>query len=157
VDDPTTSGASRSLVARVARVLPAPPVVVFDEWVDPDALAEWMCPRPARCVGVRVDAVVGGVLHLDIEEPARRFSVTGHFLALDRPNGLRFTWSCSTWHDPSLVSEVVVSLAAHGADETLMTIEHRLLPADLVEQHQAGWAAIAAQLAGALTGRAEPA
>jgi uncharacterized protein YndB with AHSA1/START domain len=31
----------------VRRVLPAPPHVVFDEWLDPVGMTEWMCPRPA--------------------------------------------------------------------------------------------------------------
>ena len=35
-------------VAVVRRVLPAPPDVVFDEWLDPAAMTEWMCPRQAR-------------------------------------------------------------------------------------------------------------
>ena len=30
------------------RLLPASPVVVYDEWLDPDALSDWMCPRPAQ-------------------------------------------------------------------------------------------------------------
>ena len=32
----------------VQRTLPASPDVVFDEWLDPVGMAEWMCPRPAR-------------------------------------------------------------------------------------------------------------
>ena len=32
----------------VRRVLPAPPAVVYDEWLDPVGMVEWMCPRPAR-------------------------------------------------------------------------------------------------------------
>ena len=34
-------------VVTVRRVLPAPPHVVFDEWLDPVGMTEWMCPRPA--------------------------------------------------------------------------------------------------------------
>ena len=30
-------------VAVVRRVLPAPPAVVFDEWLDPVGMTEWMC------------------------------------------------------------------------------------------------------------------
>src|SRR5215813_5682208 len=33
--------------AVVRRVLPAAPDVVYDEWLDPDALADWMCRRTA--------------------------------------------------------------------------------------------------------------
>jgi len=31
---------------------PLPPHVVFDEWLDPVGMTEWMCPRPARAVKI---------------------------------------------------------------------------------------------------------
>ncbi|MDT5336107.1 MAG: hypothetical protein QOD90_1612, partial [Mycobacterium sp.] len=46
-------------VARVQRVMPAAPDVVFDEWLDPESLADWMCPRPARCVAIDIEPHVG--------------------------------------------------------------------------------------------------
>jgi len=101
-------------VAVVRRVLPAPPHVVFDEWLDASLY------------------------------------VTGRFLELDRPRRLRFSWSCSDWADPAVQSEVTVILEDHGADQTLMTIEHERLPAGQVDPHQRGWAAIAVQLGEAL-------
>ena len=38
----------RTTSAVVHRVLPAPPIVAFDEWLDPEALAEFICPYPTR-------------------------------------------------------------------------------------------------------------
>jgi uncharacterized protein YndB with AHSA1/START domain len=43
---------ARGRAAIVRRLLPATPDVVYDEWLDPAALADWMCPRPARCRNV---------------------------------------------------------------------------------------------------------
>ena len=137
--------------AVVRRLLPAPPEVVYDEWLDPAALADWMCPRPARCRGVTSDPRVGGRLRIDIEEAGAEFCVTGRYLALDRPRRLSFTWSCSTWPDPRLSSMVTVLLEPRERQQTLMTIEHTLLPPGLVGQHERGWAAIARQLADELT------
>jgi hypothetical protein len=37
-----------------------------------------------------------------------------------------------------------------GTDETMMTIEHELLPPEQVDDHRNGWTAIAAQLGDAL-------
>jgi hypothetical protein len=48
--------------------------------------------------------------------------------------------------NPDHESVVVVSFDPHGDRQTLMTIEHRLLPANLTEQHEEGWARIAKQL-----------
>jgi uncharacterized protein YndB with AHSA1/START domain len=138
-------------VAVVRRVLPAPPGVVFDEWLDPVGMAEWMCPRPARAVKVWLEPSVGGSLRIDIEDGGSSLYVTGQLVELDRPRRLRFTWSCSAWADPSVQSEVTVILEDHGTDETLMTIEHQQLPPEEADPHQRGWGAIAVQLGEALT------
>lgn len=137
-------------VAVVRQRLPAPPDVVYDEWTDPAKLAEWMCPRPARCLNVEADPRVGGRVGFDIEEAGRTFRVSGNYLTLDRPRRLAFTWSCSTWPDPTIQSVVTVTIEPEGARASIMTIEHELLPPALVQQHAHGWAAIAGQLRAAL-------
>jgi uncharacterized protein YndB with AHSA1/START domain len=139
-------------VARVRRIMPAAPDVVFDEWLDPESLKEWMCPRPAQCAVVKLEPRVGGVVRFDIEDSGTRLVVTGQFLEIDRPRRLRFTWSSSVWPDPMVASIVTVTFEPVGEDETLMSIEHSLLPPDLVDTHQNGWTKICDQLAGALLG-----
>ena len=138
----------------VQRVLPAPPEVVFDQWIDPVALRDWMCPRPAHPTNVEVDPSLGGRLRLDIEELGTEFTVSGRFLELDRPRRLSFTWSCSNWADPSVETVVTVTFEPHGDGGTLMTIHHAALPADVLLSHDHGWTVIADQLALALVRRA---
>ncbi len=140
----------RARIAIVRRLLPAPPEAVYDEWLDPGALADWMCPRPARCRNVESEPHVGGRLRIDIEDGDAEFYVSGQYLVLDRPSRLSFSWTCSTWPDPTARSVVTVLLEARGNGQTLMTIEHALLPPGLVDQHARGWQAIAGQLAAAL-------
>ncbi len=140
-------------VATVRRVLPAPPDVVYDEWLDPVGMIEWMCPRPARAVTISLDPWVGGLLRIDIEDSGSSLYVTGRYVELDRPRRLRFTWSCSAWADPTVQSVVTVTLDRHGADETMMTIEHEQLPPGQADSHRRGWAAIAAQLGEILAAR----
>jgi uncharacterized protein YndB with AHSA1/START domain len=135
------------LFARVERLLPASPAEVYDEWLDPDALSDWMCPRPARATNIDLDPRIGGRLRIDVVEDGVHFAVTGRYVELDRPRRLSFTWSCSTWPDPSLESLVTVTLESTGNNETWMTIHHALLPPELIDQHQSGWARIAEQLA----------
>jgi uncharacterized protein YndB with AHSA1/START domain len=96
---------------------------------------------------------VGGSLRIDIEDSGFSLYVTGRFIEVDRPRRLRFTWSCSDWADPSVQSEVTVILEDHGADETLMTIEHEQLPPEEVGNHQRGWGAITMQLGETLDAR----
>jgi uncharacterized protein YndB with AHSA1/START domain len=142
--------AAEPQVAVVSQRLPAPPDAVYREWTDAGRLAEWMCPRPARCLSVTADPRVGGALWFDIEDGGQRFQVSGNYLTLDRPHRVAFSWSCSTWPDPSVQSVVTVTIKPDGTDASIMTIEHALLPPTLVEQHARGWTLIAGQLATAL-------
>ena len=133
-------------VAVVRQRLPAPPDVVFDEWTDAARLAEWMCPRPARCLNVEADARIGGTVGFDIEEAGRTFRVSGNYLTLERPHRVAFTWSCSTWPDPTIQTVVTVTIEPDGTEASIMTIEHELLPPALVQQHAHGWIVISMQL-----------
>lgn len=143
---------SETVTVLVQRVMPAPPDVVFDEWLDPEALQEWMCPNPVRVVDVAVDARVGGTVRFDVDDSGTRVLISGQFLTIDRPRLLRFTWSNSNWEDPTQASIVNVTFEPAGADETLMSIEHSLLPTSEFESFHSGWIATFDQLATRLGG-----
>ncbi|OYN78675.1 SRPBCC family protein [Mycolicibacterium sphagni] len=136
----------------VERVVPAPPALVFDEWLDPEALKEWMCPHPVRVIDVSVDAQAGGTVRFDVDDSGTRVLISGQFLVIERPRRLRFTWSNSTWKDPTQASIVTVTFEPVGTDETLMSIEHSLLPPTEFESFHTGWIVTFDQLAGKLTG-----
>jgi uncharacterized protein YndB with AHSA1/START domain len=133
-------------IVRVQRVMPAAPEVVFDQWLDPESLAEWMCPRPTRVVDLTVEPYVGGTVRFDVEELGTRFLIAGRFLSIDRPRLLRFSWSHSDWPDPTVVSVVTVAFEPLGDEQTLMTIEHSLLPPDRFDEFQDGWTGVCDQL-----------
>lgn len=135
---------------RVQRIMPATPDVVFDEWLDPESLREWMCPRPVRCVAVTVEPRVGGVVRFDVDDSGSSVLITGQFLTIDRPRELRFTWSHSGWADPTVVSVVNVAFEPVGADRTLMSIEHTLLPSEEFDSFHSGWILTFEQLAAVL-------
>jgi uncharacterized protein YndB with AHSA1/START domain len=134
----------------VQRVLPAPPAAVWEEWLDAEGMAEWMCPRPARPTKIELDPRPGGQLRIDIDDEGAELSITGRYLELDEPRRLSFTWSCSTWQPPAN-SVVTVTLTPHGDKQTLMTIHHAKLPPDVLDSHQNGWALIGEQLEDWLT------
>jgi uncharacterized protein YndB with AHSA1/START domain len=134
-------------VVRVQRVMPAAPDEVFDQWLDPESLEEWMCPRPVRVVAVTIEPHVGGSVRFDVENSGTRVLITGRFLTIDRPHLLRFTWSNSDWPDPTAISVVNVAFAPLGDDQTLMSIEHSLLPANRFDEFQDGWTLTSDQLA----------
>jgi uncharacterized protein YndB with AHSA1/START domain len=134
-------------IVRVQRIMPAPPEVVFDEWLDPKAMEEWMCPRPVRCVAVTIEARVGGNVRLDVDDSGTSVLIAGRFLAIDRPHALRLTWSNSNWQDPTTVSIVDVAFEPFGEDETLMSIEHSLMPPEEFDGFHDGWTLTFEQLA----------
>lgn len=138
---------SETVTVVVSRVMPAAPEVVFDQWLDPEALQEWMCPYPARVVEVTVEARVGGTVRFDVDDSGTRVLISGQFLTIDRPHRLRFTWSNSNWEDPTQASIVNVTFEGVGAEETLMSIEHSLLPSTEFESFHTGWIVTFEQLA----------
>ena len=139
-------------IVRVQRVMPAAPEVVFDQWLDPESLTEWMCPRPVRVVALTVEPRIGGSVQFDVDDSGTRVLITGHFLSIDRPHMLRFTWSASDWPDPTAVSVVNVAFEPFGDDQTLMSIEHSLLPPEEFDNFENGWALTSDQLAALLQG-----
>ena len=141
---------TETATVRVQRVMPAAPDLVFDQWLDPEALQEWMCPRPVRVIDVTVEPHVGGVVRIDVDDSGTRVLISGQFLTIDRPNLLRFTWANSNWPDPTSESVVNVSFEPVGDDETLMSIEHSLLPPAEFESFDAGWTLTVEQLAAVL-------
>ena len=86
------------------------------------------------------------MLRFDVDDGGGRPVITGHFLMLDRPAGtsgrLRFTWGCSSWPDPTVQSVVTVSVEPDDTDPAVLTIEHSLLPPNLVNAHELGWTQI---------------
>ena len=138
---------------RVQRVMPAAPDVVFDEWLDRESLQEWMCPRPVQVLDVTVEPHVGGMVRFDLDNSGTRVLISGQFLAIDRPRLLRFTWSNSDWADPTTESVVNVAFEPVGDDETLMSIEHSLLPPEEFENFHSGWTQTFEQLATVLCDR----
>lgn len=142
---------TEAATVRVQRVMPAAPGEVFDEWLDPDALTEWMCPRPTRVVDVDIHPRVGGRVRFDVVDGSgERVLITGQFLAIERPRLLRLTWSNSDWPDPTVSSIVEVTFAPVADDRTLMSIEHRLLPPPEFDNFHSGWQLTADQLAARL-------
>ena len=140
-------------MAVVQRILPAPPHVVYEEWLDAEGMAEWMCPRPARPTRIALDPRVGGRIRIDIDDEGLQVTVTGEYLQLDRPRLIRFSWWCSIWEPEDPQSVVTVTLEPHPAEHTLMTIRHEQLPPTVVDRHARGWTLIAGQLENTLLRR----
>jgi uncharacterized protein YndB with AHSA1/START domain len=139
-DDP-----AEALVVR--RVLPVARERVFDAWLDPVSLAQWMCPGSVTGATVELDPRVGGRFRIVMRHPQGEVEHWGEYLAIERPSLLSFTWlSVNTDRRRTVVT--VELLERDGGTELVLT--HRRLPATQVDAHRRGWTDIVRKLAEAL-------
>jgi uncharacterized protein YndB with AHSA1/START domain len=131
---------------RLTRVIGAPPERVYDAWLDPATLAEWMSPV-GRAVAT-VDANVGGRFRVVMVGEGREIEHTGTFEVLEPGRRLQFTWSSPFTGGDSLVTVELRRLA--GGTE--LTLIHDRLPAGQAGPHQGGWSAMLDRLGSHLGG-----
>jgi uncharacterized protein YndB with AHSA1/START domain len=110
----------------------ASPETVFDFFVEPDRMVQWMGRS------VNLDPRPGGTFHCDINGEA---VASGEFVELDRPNRVVFTWG---WEGEDSVtkpgaSRVEVLLEPDGEGTHLRLIHHDLPTAESAEKHGHGW------------------
>jgi uncharacterized protein YndB with AHSA1/START domain len=121
----------------------APPEVVYPYLTRPEAIVAWMGDFAV------LDAVPGGVFHLDING----VPVRGRYLELDPPHRLLISWGhAGSDRLPPGSSTVEITLTPIP-DGTRVTVEHRDLPPEEARQHAVGWSHFLARLTVAATGR----
>lgn len=119
---------------------------VFDAWLDPMSLVEFMRPGQIQRVDAEVDARVGGKFRIDMVGMSDTTRHTGEYLVIDRPRVLKFTWISK--HTDNRPSVVTIELTARGADNCEIVLTHTGLPNETeVKNHTAGWTFIAGKLA----------
>jgi uncharacterized protein YndB with AHSA1/START domain len=134
---------------RLERVLPAPVDEVFDAWITPSRMAQWLAP--VGWAEVEADAVEGGRLRVVMTDGDVRIEHAGEFLEVRRPTRLSFTWRSEyTGNEPSVVT---VDLQDEGGS-TLLVLHHDRLPPDARASHEGGWSAILERLAAVLAAEA---
>jgi len=121
----------------------ASPDSVFDYFIDPAKMGQWMGeatldPRP------------GGVCRVS---PCGHATMLGEYVEIDRPRKVAFTWG---WEEvlfatPPQSTLVEVSLTPDGAD-TIVRLAHRRLKPGAVAGHRVGWDHYLARLALAASG-----
>jgi uncharacterized protein YndB with AHSA1/START domain len=137
--------AGETLVVR--RVIPVPRERVFQAWLDPASLVQWMRPGGMTDATAEVDPRVGGKFRIVMIEGPKRYEHTGEYLAIEPPERLEFTWiSEATDHRPTVVT---IQFLKRDAGGTELVLTHRRLPAKQVESHRSGWTDILQRLSGA--------
>ena len=141
---------TESVVLTVTRHFEASPERVFDAWLDPGQVGEFLFATPTgRRVCVDVDARVGGEFRIDEQRGEMIAEHFGTYLEIDRPRRLVFAFGTHREHAPT---RVTIEIVARGAGCELM-LTHEMSPewADYADRTRAGWTMILGTLARVVT------
>jgi uncharacterized protein YndB with AHSA1/START domain len=135
----------------VKRRIAAPAQQLFDAWLDPASLAEWMRPCSSGTMRstAKVDPRVGGAFEIVMHVPSGPVRHTGVYQTIDAPRLLAFTWNSP--HAGRQDSLVTVEFRADGK-ATEIVITHERLPEAARNGHFAGWTEILESLAKTMGG-----
>lgn len=127
------------------RTIPAPPEVVFAAWLEPKALARFMCPSAGMTVGkVTTDPRVGGQFLIVMCVGERELPHQGVYEVIEPHRRLVFTWRS---HHAGENSRVTLTFETQREGETRLCLVHQGLDTPPARQaHRQGWTGILAAL-----------
>lgn len=137
----------------VKRRIAASAQQVFDAWLNPASLAEWMRPSSSGTMrsDVKVDAREGGAFEIVMHFPSGPVRHTGVYQTIDAPRCLVFTWNSP--HAGDNDSLVTVEFLPDGK-ATEVVITHQRLPEAARAGYIGGWTEILEQLVQTMEARA---
>lgn len=127
---------------RVVRRFTVPAERVFDAWLTPRLLGQWMfgpAVREEKILRLDIDPRVGGQFSMLVERNGQPIDHVGTYLEIDRPRRLAFTWGIRGESDGD-ASRVRIDIAPAEAGCEL-TLVHSLPPrwAEYAQRTQHGW------------------
>ena len=136
---------------RAVRYFEASPERVFDAWLVPRTLGQWMFGprvREENVVRLDVDPRVGGSFSLKVERNGEIIDHVGQYLEIERPYRLVFTWAIKGQSDDE-PSQVRIDIATSGSG-CVLTLVHSMDAkwAEYAQRTQDGWNTMLDALAG---------
>jgi uncharacterized protein YndB with AHSA1/START domain len=133
------------------RRMPAPREIVFEAWIDPKGIHEWMCPGDVVSAEATLDVRVGGSFRLVMKSKDKDHVHIGTYQVVEPPSKLVFTWAGV--ENPGDMTLVTVEFFPYGDESELVLTHERFLKADVAERYENGWGTIATKFAGFLSRR----
>ena len=129
------------LTVNLKKTINAPIAKVFDAWLDPAMLTQFILPAPDMPnPEVSNDPKEGGRFEIVMHVGDDKLPHTGTYLVLNRPNQLVFSWESAYSTDDSTVRLDFTEL---GESETLVELTHvRFLHEEARSDHEGGWSLI---------------
>ena len=120
----------------VRRTIAASAEDLFDAWLDPQALAQWMRPGTINSTLARVEPRVGGAYEITMQGQSGPIVHQGVYRTIDRPKRLVFTWISG----PTENKETLVTVDFVRLDQrTEVIVTHEQLPESAMPSHRNGW------------------
>ena len=129
----------------VRRRMPAPREFVYESWIDPEGLRQWMCPGDVISAEASLDVRVGGSFRISMRSKDTVHEHVGTYQVVEPPAKLSFTWS--GLENPSEITLVTVEFIAHGNESELVITHERFTKRDVAERYEMGWGTIARKFA----------
>lgn len=129
----------------VRRRMPAPREFVYESWIDPEGLRQWMCPGDVVSAEASLDVRVGGSFRIIMRSIDRVHEHVGTYQVVEPPAKLSFTWS--GLENPGEITLVTVEFIAHGNESELVITHERFTRKDVAERYEMGWGTIAGKFA----------
>ena len=126
------------LTVNLNKTINAPIEKVFDAWLDPEMLAQFILPAPGMSQPeVENDAREGGRFTIIMHVGDDKIPHTGSYLTIDRPRRLVFSWESPYSIDDSTVT---LDFKAIDANTTNVELTHvKFLHEETRSDHEGGW------------------
>ena len=135
----------------ISRTIPASREKVFNAWLSPKTLAQFMTTPMGGTAQSKVtnDPVKGGRFSIVMMNEDKEIPHAGTYLAIDPHSHLSFTWESPYSLDDSVVT---IDLAEVDAGTTELTLRHVKFRSEQARDgHREGWTAIVGNLVNALS------
>src|ERR687890_1692811 len=121
----------------IKRRFKATPAQVYQAWIDPAQLAQWMGGPEVTAAKAEADVRVGGRYHVRMTTAADEHNVGGVYREVVPNEKLVFTWA---WRStPERESLVTVTIKADGDGSLLTLLHEQFFDEDARDRHAYGW------------------
>ena len=142
----------------VTREFDAPRERVFDAWLDPKQIGQWIGPRSVNAEALELTPQIGGHyrIHMRGADGSGGPTVGGVYREIVRPERLVFTWKWETGHPMGAAGQetlITLTFRALAPTKTQMILRHEFFETkDSRDSHNQGWNASFEKMAEMLAG-----
>ncbi len=138
------------LTVNVIKVINAPIEKVFEAWLSPETLSQFILPMPGMPQPyVESDACEGGDFTIIMQVGDEKIPHTGKYLEISRHTKLVFTWESPFSVDNSIVT---LNFSARTKEKTNVELTHvKFIDEATRADHEGGWSNILDKLADVIT------